>query len=471
MPKLVEGYADRIKVPDGARDVLVFDNGHDKAVRGFGIRKFASGRAFYIVKYSYRGQPRRHSLGEVRRGNLEKMRELAEDVKARARLGQDLVTEKATKAAADRAAKTAVAIGVLVPIYLKEREDDLSDKSHHETTRYLKASCAGLHHLVIGAVTRGDQTGVVDIDKRWTPINGHKLEIVARSHVVEMIDDMAEASGKVAADRAKTALSTFFGWAIDRGYCDINPTLNIKARAGNGSRKRALTEPELVEVWNACSDGSEYSRIIRLLILTGQRRAEIGDLSWPEIDFDKRQIELPASRTKNGLDHIVPLSNEALAILEAVPESEHRSFVFGIGAGGYGGWSKSKSELDERIAEARAKAGMDDMDPWVVHDLRRTVVTGLGESRERKNDKGEVETYSFAQPHVIEAVVNHVSGHKAGVAGTYNKAQYLPERRQALELWGAHVAGLVARPLRPKQRVKAKKLRERARSGAGVTAV
>jgi len=81
-------------VPAGARDVLVFDNDHDKAVRGFGIRKFSTGRAFYIVKYSFRGRTRRQSLGEVRRGNLEKMRELAEDVKARARVGQDQASSR-----------------------------------------------------------------------------------------------------------------------------------------------------------------------------------------------------------------------------------------------------------------------------------------------------------------------------------------------------------------------------------------
>lgn len=457
MPKLVEGYAERMKVPAGARDVLAFDNGHDNAVRGFGIRKFESGRAFYIVKYALRGQTRRHSLGEVRRGNLEKMRELAEDVKARARLGQDILVEKANKTAADRAAKTAVTIGMLVPVYLKEREGDLSDKSHHETTRYLKKACADLHHLVVGTVTRGDQTGLVDIDKRWTPISTHRLEIIARSHVVETIDSQARASGKVTADRTKTALSTFFSWAIDRGYCDLNPTLNIKARAQNGSRKRVLSEQELLEVWRACLD-DEYGKIVRLLILTGQRRAEIGDLSRPEIDLDKRQIELPASRTKNGLNHIVPLSREALGILKTVPPSELRDYVFGIGAGGYGGWSKSKNELEERIAEARAKAGLDDMEVWVLHDLRRSFATHVNE-------------LGLGLPHTIEAVLNHISGSaKQGVAGVYNRASYLAEKRELLEKWGTHITGLIARPLRQQQQVR-QKPKEKAHRSASVTPV
>src|SRR5215468_8622120 len=94
MPKLIEGIADRLRVPSGKRDVLVCDGGHGDAVPGFGIRKFASGRACYIVKYAVGGKQRRQSLGAVTRGNLKAMRLLASEVKARARLGQDIIAEK-----------------------------------------------------------------------------------------------------------------------------------------------------------------------------------------------------------------------------------------------------------------------------------------------------------------------------------------------------------------------------------------
>ena len=162
MPKLVEGYADRLVVPAGARDVLVFDGDHPDAVRGFGLRKFASGKSFYFVKFSVNGRTKRISLGEVSRGNCKTMRMLASEVKARARLGQDVLEEKRTKAEGKQAARTAATVGALVPVYLKERESDLSDKTHHETERYLMKCCAPLHHLVVGTVTRGDQAGVVD---------------------------------------------------------------------------------------------------------------------------------------------------------------------------------------------------------------------------------------------------------------------------------------------------------------------
>jgi integrase len=242
------------------------------------------------------------------------------------------------------------------------------------------------------------------------------------------VDAIAAAQGVVAADRARTALSGFYGWAIERGYCEVSPSFNISPRASGKARDRFLTEAELVEVWRACGN-DDYGRIVRLLILTGQRRQEIGDLSWREIDIERRLIELPADRTKNHRAHVVPLSDAALALLPA--QSKGRDLVFGGGGGGFSGWSKAKAALAARIVDARALVDPKNAMPhWRIHDLRRSFVTHV-------NERG------FAQPHVVEAIVNHISGHLAGVAGVYNKALYLAERRQAIKLWGAHVAALV----------------------------
>ena len=228
---------------------------------------------------------------------------------------------------------------------------------------------------------------------------------------------------KVAADRARAALSGLFGWAIERSYLEANPTIGVRARAQNGARTRVLTEAELVAVWKACLD-DDYGRCVRLLMLTGQRRTEIGDLCWSEIG--ERQIELPPERTKNGRPHIVPLSEQALALVPHTERSVGASdYLFGKGDG-LRGWDFAKEQLDKRIAAATGRLAA-----WVIHDLRRSFVTHVGEN-------------GFAQPHVIEAIVNHVSGSKAGVAGVYNKAVYLNERRQALDLWGQHIADLVA---------------------------
>ncbi|AHB49355.1 integrase [Hyphomicrobium nitrativorans NL23] len=402
MAKIVEGYADRLRVPAGARDVQVFDDD----LPGFGIRKFASGKASYFVKYNVGAQQRRKTLGRAVRGNLKAMRLEASGILAKAHLGTDVVA--VAKAAA---AKNTATLGDLVPKYLDAREADLRLKSHFEVKRYLERS--------------------------WRSLHRHPIDAITRQNVVLIVDQLAEASGKVAADRARMALSGLFGWAIDRGYLDSNPTLNVRARAQGTARSRVLTEAELVEVWNACLD-DDYGRIVRILMLTGQRRAEIGDLERGEADGDKRQIELPEHRTKNGRAHIVPLSDSAMDLLEAAGafEKDGRDLVFGYGAGGYGGWSKSKAELDARISEARderakqTKSKAKVMPPWTLHDLRRSFVTHVSER-------------GFAQPHVVEAIVNHVSGAKAGVAGIYNRASYLAEKRQALELWANHLKALV----------------------------
>jgi integrase len=394
MVKLVEGLAGKLRVPPGKRDIQVFDD----ALPGFGIRKFESGKAFYFVKFTVGGQQRKLSLGAVVPGVLGEKRKAASEILTRARVGQDVVAEKRSAKS-----KRTITLGELVPKYLRDCETRLRDATYIGTTRYL--------------------------DRYWKPLHDRLVETIQRRDIVAVIDDLAVNHGKVAADRARAALSGFFAWAIDRTYLDLNPVQNIQRRAAGGSRTRTLSEAELVEVWKACAD-DDYGQIVRLLILTGQRKTEIGDLTWQEIDLEKRQLDLPPERTKNGRPHLVPLSDEAIKLLKETPRFEARSFAFGQGARGFQGWSKAKLLLDDRIGKERAKAGQKPMPGWTLHDIRRSVVTHLHE-------------HGFAQPHIVEAIVNHVSGHRRGVAGVYNKAQHLSERKRALDLWGQHIAALV----------------------------
>ena len=203
---------------------------------------------------------------------------------------------------------------------------------------------------------------------------------------------------------------------------DANPVAATNRPQEPVSRDRVLSDGELREIWNACQD-DDYGRIVKLLLLTGQRRDEIAALEWSEIDLDAALITLPKERTKNKRAHDVPLSDLALSIL---PSPRHgRELVFGEGEGPFTGFSAAKRRLDERINAARAKP----MPEWRLHDLRRTAATRLA-------DLG-------VQPHIIEALLNHVSGHKAGVAGIYNRAAYAPEKRAALTLWAEHIPALV----------------------------
>jgi integrase len=231
----------------------------------------------------------------------------------------------------------------------------------------------------------------------------------------------------VARNRVRSSLSAFFAWAVTEGLLDTNPVAGTAKLDEGGSRERTLTQPELAELWSALAaePNPQFADIVRLLILTGQRREEVGSLRWSEINGDR--IVLPPERTKNSRQHEVPLSHQAQAILARQPRRKGRDFIFGIGEAGFSGWSDCKARLDQALLAARPRKAKA-MPDWRLHDLRRTCATGMAELG--------------LQPHIIEAVLNHVSGHKGGVAGVYNRASYAEPMREALQRWADHVEAL-----------------------------
>jgi integrase len=176
-----------------------------------------------------------------------------------------------------------------------------------------------------------------------------------------------------------------------------------------------LTQDELRKLWRGLGDG-RFADIVRLLLMTGQRRTEIGRLTWAEVDLDRKLIVLAPDRTKNSRSHEVALSAQALAILQRQPR--RAEFVFS--KRGFNNWAYAKTGLDQRAGIA----------PWRLHDLRRTCATGMAEIG--------------VLPHIVEAVLNHVSGHKGGVAGRYNWAKYSDEMRAALQRWADHLDQITA---------------------------
>jgi integrase len=243
---------------------------------------------------------------------------------------------------------------------------------------------------------------------------------LAASHC-QLLIDVAKASGDVTSNRLRATLATVLGWAIRQGI--KLPEGNVAAytsKRREKTRERVLSDGEIRTLWHALDD-YDHGTITKLLLLTGQRRAEIGSLRWDEVHDDF--ILLSGERTKNKRQHVIPLSEAAKEIL-CRRRIAGRTYVFGRDIAGFNGWGVPKRRLDKRLAKARTP-----LKQWTLHDLRRTCVTGM--------------IGLGIQPHVVEAVVNHVGGHRAGVAGIYNRASYNAEKREALDKWVAHVLAVV----------------------------
>ena len=253
--------------------------------------------------------------------------------------------------------------------------------------------------------------------KHCRSLHAMQMAKLDRRTVSSRIAAVAAKSGPVEANRVRSSLAAFFQWAIREGLADVNPAAG-GSKAPEKSRDRVLDVAELREIWNATADDRDYSAIVRLVMLTGCRIAEIGGLRWAEIDGDC--IVLPADRTKNSRAHTIPISTAVREILDGRRRRPDRDFVFGR-VRGFSAWSASKAALDAQLGDAVAA--------WTHHDLRRSMATHMA-------DMG-------IAPHVIEAVLNHASGHKHGVAGIYNRSEYPEQKRHALEAWSARLLSIV----------------------------
>jgi integrase len=370
----------------------------DDTLPGFGVRVRSTGARVYVLQYKIGAQHRRLTLGAVSSLDLGKARATAKDLLAAVRLGRDPFAERT-----EARAQAAETFGALLPRYLSRQREKLKPRSYVETERHLLVNAKRLHTRAVKA-----------IDRRM---------------IAALLGEAAEARGPVAANRLRASLSTYFMWLAREGLVEVNVVANTNRAPESGARSRVLTDNELRDIWNAAGD-DRYGSIVKLLTLTAARRDEIASLAWSsEIDLDNALIVLPPERTKNLRQHEIPLSVPALAILQAQPR--RGDFVFGgVGQSGFQGWSKSKAELDVRIAAARNAAGKAPMSEWRLHDLRRTASTVMHDAL-------------AIAPHYVEAVLGHVSGHKAGVAGHYNFARYQTEKRRALELWGEHLFAVI----------------------------
>lgn len=262
---------------------------------------------------------------------------------------------------------------------------------------------------------------------------------ITRADVRAVLDTMVERGSPGGANNMLAYLSKFFNWCAEKDLLETPPTDRIKKPGPKNVGERTLNETEIAEVWHAFeAEGGMFGDLFKLLLLTGQRRGEVAGMRLSEfsgIDGDKPTWDIPSSRTKNGRPHLVPLAHQVEAIVKQRPLLGDDGLLFTkTGTTPVSGFGKPKERVDATIAKARKEAGANPMPAWNLHDLRRTMVTMMNERLS-------------VPPHVVEACVNHISGGaKAGVAGVYNKALYLRERREAMNAWAAFVQALVSRP-------------------------
>lgn len=288
----------------------------------------------------------------------------------------------------------------------------------------------------------GEPTCIKDgLAERWADrpigdVDGHDIHAVVTEAVKYGVPGMQARNDGASDNRGRKmadALGSLFKWAVRhrRKALRTNPVLGVYRPGPPAARDRVLTNTEVRWLWAACDDvGQPFGPICKLLLLTGCRLNEVARLEWSELSEDFSVVTLPGQRTKNALSHIVTLPPMARDIVKGVRRIEECRYVFSTkGKTPVSGWSKVKQRIDEHMG-AEAKKQNVTLAPWRLHDLRRTAATGMAEIG--------------IAPHVVEACLNHVSGAKAGVAGTYNRAAYAAEKKVALERWTAHVTGIVS---------------------------
>jgi integrase len=377
--KLTASMIDSLSCPTGKNDATYFDD----ITKGFGLRCRSSGVRRWVVMYeNSSGQTRRITIGAPDVLSLDKARAVARKLLAEKALGGD---PAAKKMEARQAAKHT--LGSVIDSYLEQCETRLRPSTMRHLNRYLR--------------------------DWWRPLANVPVNKLTRQDIAPYLTGPS-----VAAARARSRLMTCCRWAMEQGWLDANPTIGTGVPDRHiRPRERVLSAQELISIWNACDGGYAYDTIVRLLIVTGARRSEVGDLRWHELNRGAGTWTIPADRAKSGRDHVLPLPPLAWELIDAWAER-------GAGADwlffsrGFQAWSQCKRALDARCG----------VESWVLHDIRRSVATHAA-------DMG-------VAPHTVEAVLGHQYGSR--VSRTYNRSAYFNDMRVALNLWADHLQSIVS---------------------------
>jgi integrase len=354
-----------------------------------------SGAKSWAVRYRHNGRPRKNTLGPYPAVDLKTARQLGAKALRAAAEGRDVAAEK--KQAAKPAGNVETVVEEFVERHIRRT---YRQRPSREAERLLRVHVvAAWRGRPIGSITRADIRAMLD----------------------KIVDD-----APIMANRVHSITRKLFNWCLEREILPASPIAGIKPPAAESSRDRVLTDDELRRVWGAAEEmGFPFGPLVELLILTGQRRGEVAGMEWAEIDLEKRLWTLPRERVKNDRRHEVPLSAQSIAIIKQVPRISDR-FVFSLdGEKPINGFGKNRDRIN---------ALLPGMPPWTIHDLRRSAASGMAR-------------LGVTLP-VIEKVLNHVSGSFAGIVGIYQRHDFADEKRNALETWGNHIAGLTGKHIK-----------------------
>jgi len=392
--KLTKSAIDSLPTPGS--DVVYWDIN----VPGFGVKVTPKGRKVFIVLYRTGGagsKLRKYTIGPNGRVTLHQARVAAQRVFTAKLEGRDPAAEKREakrRIVADR-------VEDLLETFIDQRLSQ--NRSGAEISRLLRR----------------------EVGKPWA---GRSIHEISKRNVVEVVSAIEQRGAPIAANKTLKSIKTFLRWCVGRAVLNQSPAEGVPLPAKEVARDRVLNDEELAQIIIAARKiGGPYGGIVELLALTGQRREEVARLAWEELDFMQRAWTIPKARTKNAKSHTVHLSDQSTAVLKL--RDRRRPLVFSLlGSKAFQEFSKGKSLLDQ----------LSGVHGWRLHDLRRTCVSGMARLG--------------IPPHVADKVLNHQSGTIFGVAAVYQRHEFLPERREALDLWGAHVADIVVEASREMHR-------------------
>ncbi len=363
----------------------------DAACPGFGVKVTPKGRKVFIVLYRTGGagsKLRKYTIGPFGRVTLHQARVAAQKVFAAKLDGRDPAAEKREakrRVVADR-------VEDLLATFIGQRLSQ--NRSAGEISRLLRR----------------------EVGRPWA---GRSIHAITKRDVVEVVTAIEQRGAPVAANKTLKSIKTFLRWCVGRAILDQSPAEGVPLPAKEVARDRVLDDEELARVVLAARRiGGPYGGIVEFLALTGQRREEVARLTWQELDLARRVWTIPKSRTKNAKGHLVHLSEPSVAVLKRANQSGPLVFSL-FGAKPFQEFSRAKHRLDQ----------LSGVTGWRLHDLRRTCVSGMARLG--------------VAPHVADKILNHQAGTISGVAAVYQRHEFLLERKEALDLWGTHLAKLV----------------------------